>query len=217
MPAARPILPWVVWGVGAIAYAVAIINRSSLAALGPATQEHFGIDATTLSMFAMIQLIVYAALQIPVGTLLDRYGATALILVGGILMSVGQIVMATVADVWLAILARMLVGAGDACTFISVLRLLPEWFSLRQLPVVSQVTALIGQAGQLVSVTPLALAVAAFGWTSAFLGVAAVGVLVALLGACVLRDRPGLGTVFERMTRRVGRISRNARSLTPVS
>ncbi|MFA5608467.1 MAG: MFS transporter [Leucobacter sp.] len=214
MPAARPILPWVVWGVGAIAYAVAIINRSSLAALGPATQEHFGIDATTLSMFAMIQLIVYAALQIPVGTLLDRFGATALILVGGILMSAGQIVMATVADVWLAILARVLVGAGDACTFISVLRLLPEWFSLRQLPVVSQITALIGQAGQLVSVTPLALAVALFGWTSAFLGVAAVGVLVALLGACVLRDRPGMGTAFERMTHRVGRISRNARSLS---
>ncbi|MBN9612506.1 MAG: MFS transporter, partial [Actinobacteria bacterium] len=62
-----PILPWVVWSVALAAYVVAIINRSSLAALGPATQDHFGIDATTLSMFAVIQLIVYASLQIPVG------------------------------------------------------------------------------------------------------------------------------------------------------
>ena len=113
MRTARPLLPWVVWGVAALAYAVAIINRSSLAALGPATQEHFGIDATTLSMFAMIQLVVYAGLQIPVGTLLDRFGSTTMILTGGLLMVAGQVIMATVADVRPAILARVLVGAFE--------------------------------------------------------------------------------------------------------
>lgn len=213
MRTARPLLPWVVWGVAALAYAVAIINRSSLSALGPAAQEHFGIDATTLSMFAMIQLIVYAGLQIPVGVLLDRFGSTNMILGGGVLMVIGQTVMATAPDVNLAILARVLVGAGDACTFISVMRILPEWFALRQLPTVSQLTGLIGQAGQLVSVTPLALLVGIAGWTNGFLGVAAVGLLVALLGAFVLRNQPGDGTLFERMIGRRGRISREARSL----
>ena len=213
MRTARPLLPWVVWGVAALAYAVAIINRSSLAALGPAAQHHFDIDATTLSAFPVIQLIVYAGLQIPVGTLLDRFGATAMILSGGLLMVVGQSIMATVSDVWLAILARVFVGAGDACTFISVMRLLPEWFSVRQLPVVSQLTGLIGQAGQLVSVTPLALVVAGFGWTTGFLGVAAVGLLVMILGCFVLRNAPGEGTPVERLTGRIGRLSREARSL----
>lgn len=208
----RVILPWVVWAVALAAYVVAIVNRSSLAALGPAAQEHFGIDATTLSMFAVIQLIVYASLQIPVGVLLDRYGPTAMVLGGGLLMFVGQLVMATVLDVRLAILARVLVGAGDACTFISVIRLLPEWFSLRQLPVVSQMTGLIGQIGQLISVTPLALVVSGFGWATGFFGVAAVGLLVVLIGALVLRDRPGLGTVLERLIGRQGGISRGARS-----
>lgn len=130
----RPILPWVIWVVAAIAYALAIINRSSLSALGPAAQEHFHIDATTLATFGVIQLVVYAAMQIPVGTLLDRFGPTALILSGAVLMALGQIAMATVSEVWLAILARVLVGAGDACTFISVMRLLPEWFSISAAP-----------------------------------------------------------------------------------
>src|SRR6218665_1807006 len=174
----RTVLPWAVWGVALAAYVVAIINRSSLAALGPATQEHFGIDATTLAMFAVIQLIVYASLQVPVGVLLDRFGSTVMILSGGVLMLAGQLVMATVLDVRLAILARVLVGAGDACTFISVIRLLPEWFSLRQLPVISQMTGLVGQIGQLISVTPLALVVGGFGWATGFIGVAAVGLLV---------------------------------------
>nr|WP_243752398.1 MFS transporter [Leucobacter weissii] len=201
-----------VWGVAVVAYVIAVVNRSSLAALGPATQEHFGIDATALSMFAVIQLVVYAGLQIPVGTLLDRFGPTAMILSGGILMLTGQLVMATVHDVRLAILARVLVGAGDACTFISVIRLLPEWFALRQLPVVNQITALLGQVGQLISVMPLALAVSVFGWTVGFAGVAAVGLLIALIGAVVLRDAPGRGTAVERMLGRIGRMSRGARS-----
>ena len=213
MRSVRPLLPWVVWGIAALAYAIAIINRSSLAALGPAAQEHFGIDATTLAAFPVIQLIVYAGLQIPVGMLLDRFGATALILTGGVLMTIGQVVMATVADVWLAILARVLVGAGDACIFISVMRLLPEWFAIRQLPTVSQLTGLIGQAGQLISVVPLALVVGTFGWAAGFNGIAATAFLVSLVACVVVRDRPGAGTALERMTGRLGGLSRNARSL----
>lgn len=209
----RPVLPWVVWGVAVVAYGIAILNRSSLAALGPVTQEHFTIEATTLAMFAVIQLIVYAALQIPVGVLLDRFGPTIMILSGGLLMLAGQTVMASVHDVRLAILARVLVGAGDACTFISVIRLLPDWFALRQLPTVSQLTGLIGQTGQLVSVIPLATVVATFGWTAGFLGIAAVGLIVVILGALVLRDRPGEGTLVERITGRRGRVTREARSL----
>lgn len=213
MRATRPLLPWLVWAVAALAYAIAVINRSSLSALGPATQEHFAIDATTLAAFATLQLAVYAGLQIPVGVLLDRYGSTTLILSGGLLMVIGQTLMATVSEVSLAILARVLVGAGDACTFISVMRMLPAWFALRQLPVIGQATGLIGQAGQLVSVTPLALLVGGLGWTTGFLGVAAAGFLVVLIGALVLRDQPRTGTAFERMTGRMGRISVNARSL----
>lgn len=213
----RPFLPWAVWGVAVLAYAISVVNRSSLAALGPAAQDHFGIDATVLALFPVIQLIVYASLQIPVGILVDRYGPSLLILTGGMLMVIGQLVMATVADVGLAILARVLVGAGDACTFISVMRLLPEWFAVRHLPTLSQVTGLIGQAGQLVSVTPLALAVSVFGWTNGFLGVATATLLLAVLGTVVIRDRPGGGTAFERLTGRLGRRSRDAEPFGPTS
>ena len=212
MRAARPILPWVVWGIAALSYAIAIINRSSLSALGPAAQEHFGIDATALAAFPVIQLVVYAGLQIPVGVLLDRIGSRAMILIGGALMIIGQAAMATVPEVSLAIVARVLVGAGDACTFISVMRMLPEWFSLRQLPTISQVTGLIGQSGQLVSVVPLAVLVGAAGWMGGFLGLAAVGLLVVILGAVVLRDAPGEGTLLERVLGRRGSITENARS-----
>lgn len=208
----RNLLPWAVFGVAVFAYAIAIINRSTLSSLGPVAQTHFSIDATTLATFAVIQLLVYALMQVPVGLLLDRFGPAIMIVNGGLLMATGQLVMATVSDVTLAIVARVLVGAGDACTFISVMRLLPEWFSVKQLPTVTQLTGLIGAAGQLVAVTPLAFAVRNFGWTTGFVGVVAVGLMTTVLAAATIRDVPGMGTVFERLTGRLGARSQTARS-----
>lgn len=213
MSSSRPALPWIVWGTAVGLYVIAVINRSTLAALGPAAQEHFGIEAATLAAFPVIQLIVYAGCQIPVGMLLDRFGSSVLLLVGAVLMMFGQLAMATVSDVPLAILARVLVGAGDACTFISVMRLLPDWFRPRQLPTISQLTGLLGQGGQLISVTPLALAVVSFGWMPSFLGVVAVGLLFGIIGLVVLRDAPGSRTVFERAIRRTGKTTRRSAEL----
>lgn len=213
MSAAKPILPWVVWGTAVVLYVIAVINRSTLAALGPAAQEHFGIEAATLAAFPVIQLIVYAGCQIPVGMLLDRFGSSVMLLAGAVLMMLGQLAMATVSDVPLAILARVLVGAGDACTFISVMRLLPDWFRPRQLPTISQLTGLLGQGGQLISVTPLALAVAGFGWMPSFLGIVAIGLLFAIIGLAVLRDAPGRRTVFERLVRHTGKITERSGEL----
>ncbi len=207
MSRTKSILPWVVWGTAAALYAIAIINRSSLSALGPAAQRHFDIDASVLATFPVIQLIVYAACQIPVGMLLDRFGPSVLIVIGSVMMGSGQIAMALVSDVNFAILARILVGAGDACTFICVMRMVPEWFPPRQIPTVSQLTGLVGQTGQLISVTPLALAVSVFGWATGFLGIVAVGLLATILGIFVLRDAPGRRTLVERATGRTGRLT----------
>jgi len=207
------LLPWAIWLIAAFAYAIAIIDRSSLSALGPVAQEHFYIDATSLSAFGTIQLLVYAIMQIPVGVLIDRLGASVVLLSGGVLMAVGQIAIATVADVELAIIARVLVGIGDACSFISVMRFLPEWFSVRHLPILTQLTGLIGQIGQLLAVAPLAFIVDRFGWATGFVGMASIGLLIVLFGCIVLRDRPGAGTVLERVTGKLGALSRSAVSL----
>lgn len=214
MSSSKPLLPWVVWGTAVTLYAIAIVNRSSLSALGPAAQEHFDIDASTLAAFPVIQLLVYALAQIPVGMLLDRYGSSVLILSGAVLMLVGQVTMAIVSNVELAILARVFVGAGDACTFTAVMRMLPEWFKPRHLPTLGQITGLIGQIGQLISVTPLAFTVATLGWMGGFLGVAAVGLLLTIIGFVVLRDAPGRPTALERITGRVGKITRQSAHLS---
>ena len=67
--------PWVVWVVGLLVYLLAVFHRSSLAVAGLAAAERFDISASQLATFTMLQLLVYAGMQIPVGLLVDRFGS----------------------------------------------------------------------------------------------------------------------------------------------
>ncbi|MGP3533770.1 MFS transporter [Microbacterium sp. RD1] len=181
---------WLIWSVGLGAYVVAVANRSSLSSVGVDAAVRFDADASALSMFAVVQLAVYGALQIPVGLLLDRYGARPIIVTGMVLMAAGQGVMALASDVGIGLLARVLIGAGDAAVFPSVLRLIALWFPAQRAPVLVQTTGLVGQFGQIVSVLPLALLLHATTWSIAFGSLAGLGMLFAVLTFVLIRNRP---------------------------
>jgi MFS family permease len=176
---------WLIFGFATFAYVIAVLQRSSLGVAGVDATERFGISAALLSSLAVVQLIVYAGLQIPVGLLLDRVGPRALILTGASFMVVGQATLALAPDIGLAIAGRILVGAGDAMTFISVLRLLSNWFSGRTLPLVSQLLGTLGTLGQVLSAVPLSFVLHEAGWTTAFLTASGLS-LIALVGVLVV-------------------------------
>ncbi len=189
-PSAPSWRAWLIWTVGAAAYILAITNRTSLAAVGVDTADRFQIDASTLSMFAVLQLGVYGFMQIPVGVLLDRYGARPIITIGMLLMAVGQLALAFSPNVGIAIAARMLLGAGDAAVFPSVLRLIATWFPAQRGPVMVQLTGIFGQLGQIVAIIPLAALLHATSWSVAFGSVAGLGVLFTVLVFAVIRNHP---------------------------
>jgi MFS family permease len=181
---------WAVWAVGLSAYVVAVLHRTSLGVAGLDAQLRFDIGAGALASFAVLQLLVYAGLQVPVGLLLDRFGSVRLVVGGALIMAAGQALMAFSDGITGAVVARVLVGAGDAMTFISVLRLVPQWFPTKRVPVVTQLTGLVGQLGQVLSAVPLAALLAGPGWSTAFIAASAAGVFVAVVALVALHDTP---------------------------
>ena len=181
-----------------LAYTAAVLQRTTLGVAGIDAAHRFDVSAAALSSLAVVQLIVYAGLQIPVGVLLDRFGSRILLVVGAILMALGQTCLALAPTIETAVLGRVLVGAGDALTFISVIRLLSNWFSGRLLPQVSQWTGIIGQLGQLLSALPFSLALHSLGWSTAFLSVATVSVFAGALVVILVRDSPAVRSSKRR-------------------
>jgi MFS family permease len=181
---------WLIWAVGLIAYVVGVMQRTSLGVAGLDAAARFHASPAALSGFVVLQLLVYASLQVPAGVLLDRFGARSLVVVGAVIMAAGQLLLAVATALPLAIAARVLVGAGDALTFISVLSVIGAWFPARRVPLMTQLTGLIGQLGQVLSAVPLAALLHGEGWSTAFTSAAALGLAVAVAVAAVLRNRP---------------------------
>ena len=181
---------WVVWSVALAAYTVGVMHRTSFGVAGLDAAQRFDAGPAALSGFVVLQLLVYAALQVPVGLLLDRFGGRTLVVTGALTMAAGQLVLALATTLPLAVAARVLIGTGDALTFISVLSVVTAWFPARRVPVMTQLTGLVGQLGQVLSAVPLAALLHGPGWTPAFLCAAGLGVFAGLAVLVMVRDRP---------------------------
>jgi nitrate/nitrite transporter NarK len=191
--AANPVTPRLAWAVRAAAvavYFVAVFNRSSLGVAGIIAAHRFGIGASQLAAFTVLQLVVYAGMQIPVGLLVDRYGPRRLLGCGLVIMTTAQLAFALSDSFGTALAARALLGCGDAMSFVSVLRLIAAWFPVRRAPLVTQLTGFTGTAGNLISAYPLSVALRDFGWTPTYLAAALVGGCAIVFPLTVIRNRP---------------------------
>lgn len=181
---------WVVWIVSITAYLIAVTQRTSFGVAGLEATDRFDASASILATFSVVQLVVYAGLQIPVGILVDRWGPRAMITGGAALMMVGQLLLAMADSVGAGLVGRFFVGAGDAMTFVSVIRLLPIWFSGYRIPMLTQATGMVGQLGQLLSLIPFVALLHAWSWTPAFLSLAALSVLGFVLALVLISNGP---------------------------
>lgn len=181
---------WLVWGVATAAYVVAVLQRTSFGVSGIEASERFDAAPSMLSAFVVLQLVVYAVMQIPAGLALDRFGSRRLIATGAVVMAGGQFMLAFTESLPVAIAGRALVGVGDALTFGAALRLVPAWFPDRRVPLITQLTGMTGQLGQVLSAIPLLQLLQISGWTPAYASAASLGVLAAVLALLVIRDNP---------------------------
>ena len=181
---------WMVLSAAVCVYILAVFHRTSLGVAGLIAAERFHISSAQLATFTMVQLFVYAAMQIPVGVILDRVGAKKLLVTGVVLMTAGQFAFAFAFTFGAGIAARVLVGMGDAMIFISLLQLVALWFPPARTAMVTQMTGVVGQFGAVAATAPLSAALRSVGWTRSFATAAGVGVFLGVVLIVVVRDSP---------------------------
>jgi MFS family permease len=177
------------WLLATTVYLLAYFNRSSLGVAGLTAERRFGIGPGALSVFVLLQVGVYAVMQVPTGVLVDRYGPRRLLVAAATILATAQLVFALAGSFPLAVLARALLGCGDALTFVSVLRYAATHFDPRRYPLAVALTAVIGTLGNVLATAPLTALLQGLGWTGSFL-VAACASAAAGLAVLVLVDDP---------------------------
>jgi MFS family permease len=181
---------WLVWTIAVAVYLAAVFHRTSLGVAGLQAAARFGVGPAALGVFTVLQVGVYAAMQVPTGMLVDRFGPRRLLTAAALLLGSGELLFAVAHSYPLGLVARAVVGLGDALTFVSVLRLVAAHFPARRYPLVVSLTAGLGAAGNMLSTVPLTLALDGVGWTWTFVAVGAATLGYASLAGTRLRDLP---------------------------
>ncbi len=181
---------WREWGLGVTAYLLAVFHRTSLGVSALDAERRFHIGPSVLGTFVAVQLGLYAALQIPTGAAADRFGPRRMLTTALVFMAAGEALFAVSTTPALGIAGRALVGIGDALTFLSVLRLVQNWFPTSRYGLLASLTGLVGALGQLISTVPLRQSLSHLHWGPTFMATAIITGLFAVVVTATLRDRP---------------------------
>ncbi|WAL69776.1 MFS transporter [Amycolatopsis cynarae] len=193
---------WLVWSTAVFVYLLSVFHRTSFGVAGLEAAGRFHVGAAALGTFTVLQVGVYAAMQIPTGVLVDRYGPRRVLIAALLFLGLGQTLLALAHSYGPGLLARGVLGFGDAMTFVSVLRLVAAHFPARQYAVVASLTGAVGFVGNLAATIPLTLLLAGPGWTPTFLAAGLLTAVYSVVVALRVRDTPTGAAEPVRVDRR---------------
>ncbi|OQA33033.1 MAG: putative sulfoacetate transporter SauU [Betaproteobacteria bacterium ADurb.Bin341] len=182
---------WITFGLLALAFMLAFFHRLAPAVLSSELQQAFRTSGAELGMLAAAYFYAYMLMQIPSGVLADTLGARKAVTIGLTLAGFGGLLFAFAEGIGLAMVGRFLIGAGVAFGFLATLKVISQWFFDRQFATYTGLTILLGNIGAIFSATPLAWALGFTGWRMIFVTLGIASLLLAVLVACLVRNRPG--------------------------
>jgi sugar phosphate permease len=178
------------YALGAAAFVLAFFHRVAPGAIAADLRAEFHTSATMLGFIAAFYFYPYAAMQLPSGVLADTIGPRRLFTGGCLVAGIGSLMFACAPAVSWLLAGRALVGLGVAVAFVSVLKLIANWFDEREFATWTGVLQAIGNLGGTLGAYPLAWLVQRVSWREVFAG---AGVVSIALAACIwlwVRDTP---------------------------
>ncbi len=181
---------YLIFFVLAMAYLLVYFHRLCAAVVAVDIMRDLNASGTIIGLLAAAYFYPYALMQLPAGLLSDSLGPRRTIMIFFFLAFVGSLVLSMAPDVQTAIAGRVLVGIGVAMLFVPTIKILAEWFTVREFTFMTGILIAVGGVGTLVATSPLAWFSALVGWRKSFLLVGFITLILTLLVYFIVRDRP---------------------------
>lgn len=173
-----------------LAYFLSYFFRAANAVIAPDLSRDLNLNPSQLGFMTSVFYLTFALVQIPLGSLLDRYGPRfvhpALMLLG----AAGALVFALAPNFAVLTLGRAMLGVGMGAALMGTLKAFSLWFSPARYASVSSLFVGLGATGALAAATPLAWLSESLGWRGVFMWGALVIVVVAATVAIFVRNAP---------------------------
>lgn len=148
------------------------------------------IDAGQLGLLTSTYLITFAAVQLPLGILLDRYGPRKIEALLLLFAAAGAVVFALAQTLGWLIVGRALIGFGVSACLMAAFKAFVQWFPKEKLPLVNGLQFTAGGFGILAASVPVEFALSFTDWRGVFMGLAVLTLIVSLLVFFVVPDKP---------------------------
>jgi MFS family permease len=171
-------------------YLLSQFLRNSIGVIAPNIAAEMNIPAAEIGVLSSAFFFAFAAVQLPLGVAIDRFGpkrcmlvCTAIVIASSLMFAFGR----TPAELTTA---RVIMGVGTSCYLIAPLALYAQRFAPDRFAMLAGLHMAVGTLGTLLATAPLAYVAAAMGWRAAFIGVAAVMGVMGVVIALVVREPP---------------------------
>lgn len=182
--------PFIIWGLAASFFLAEYFARVAPSIMVPDLMRVFNVTAFSLGALSAFFYYPYVAMQIPVGALVDRFGAHRLLTLMAALCGIACFIFASSHYLEAAKMARFLMGFSAAFAFVGALKLAHVWFPAERFGLLAGTTQALGMLGAAIGEGPVAVLVAKVGWQKTMFFIGFILLMIAALIGIVVRDKP---------------------------
>lgn len=174
MPLARLLLPF------SAAYFLSYFYRSANAVVGPELARELALSAGDLGLLTSAYLLAFCLAQLPLGMLLDRFGARRVESALLLLAAAGALAFALADDLGGLTLARATIGLGVSACLMAAFKAFSQWYPADRQASLTGWMMSAGGLGALAATAPLEALLGLAGWRTIFAVLAGATALSAL-------------------------------------
>jgi len=192
----------------AAGYFLSFFFRNVNAVISKDLAAEFSLTPSDLGFLTSMYLLAFAAFQLPLGVLLDRYGPRRVVASLLCVAALGALVFALARDFTTLSIGRALLGLGVSAGLMGAIKAFTLWFPLSRLASLNGLYLAFGGVGGLSATAPAEALIGPFGWRALFMGLCVLSVLAASLVFFFVPEKelPGKGQTLRAQIAGFGEI-----------
>jgi predicted MFS family arabinose efflux permease len=192
----------------AAGYFLSFFFRNVNAVISKDLAREFALTPSDLGFLTSMYLLAFAAFQLPLGVLLDRYGPRRTVAALLCVAASGALIFALARDFTMLSIGRALIGLGVSAGLMGAIKAFTLWFPLSRLATLNGFYLAAGGIGALSATAPAEALIGPFGWRALFFLLTSLSLAAAALVFLVVPEKklPGEGQSLGRQIAGFGRV-----------